>query len=79
MIAVQIADYFILKKADAEKSAFQWRNLVVWLAGFIIYRILMQVDTPVGNTLPDMVITVILCLIVEKLRGHHTTEKEDEK
>ena len=69
MIAVQIADYFILKKADAEKSAFQWRNLVVWLAGFIIYRILMQVDTPVGNTLPDMVITVILCLIVEKAAG----------
>ena len=69
MIAVQIADYFILKKADAEKSAFQWRNLVVWLAGFMIYRILMQVDTPVGNTLPDMVITVILCLIVEKVVG----------
>ena len=69
MIAVQIADYFILKKADAEKSAFQWRNLVVWLAGFMIYRILMQVDTPVGNTLPDMVITVILCLIVEKAAG----------
>ena len=34
MIAVQIADYFILKKADAEESAFQWRNLVVWLVGF---------------------------------------------
>ena len=63
MIAVQIADYFILKKADAEKSAFQWRNLVVWLAGFIIYRILMQVDTPVGNTLPDMIITIVLCVI----------------
>ena len=69
MIAVQIADYFILKKADSEKSAFQWRNLIVWLAGFIIYRILMQVDTPVGNTLPDMVITVVLCLIVEKAAG----------
>ena len=69
MIAVQIADYFILKKADSEKNTFQWRNLIVWLAGFVIYRILMQVDTPVGNTLPDMVITVILCLIVEKAAG----------
>ena len=67
MIAVQIADYFILKKADSEKSAFQWRNLIVWLAGFIIYRMLMHVDTPLGNTLPDMVITVVLCLIVEKV------------
>ena len=69
MIAVQIADYFLLKKADSEKNAFQWRNLFVWLAGFVIYRILMQVDTPVGNTLPDMVITVVLCLIVEKAAG----------
>ena len=67
MIAVQIADYFILKKADAETSAFQWRNLIVWLASFVIYRVLMHVDTPVGNTLPDMVITVILCVIVEKI------------
>ena len=67
MIAVQIADYFILKKADSEKNAFQWRNLIVWLAGFIIYRMLMLVDTPLGNTLPDMVITVVLCLIVEKV------------
>ncbi len=67
MIAVQITDYFILKKADSAKIAFQWRNLVVWLVGFAIYRVLMHVDTPVGNTLPDMVITVILCLIVEKV------------
>ena len=68
MIAVQIADYFILKKADAGESAFQWRNLVVWLVGFVLYRVLMHVDTPVGNTLPDMVITVIVCVIVEKLQ-----------
>ena len=67
MIAVQIADYFILKKADSMGKAFQWRNLGVWLVGFVLYRILMHVDTPVGNTLPDMVLTVILCLIVEKV------------
>ena len=67
MIAVQIADYFILKKADAGESTFQWRNLVVWLVGFVLYRVLMHVDTPVGNTLPDMVITVIVCVIVEKI------------
>lgn len=69
MIAVQIADYFILRRADAQKSAFQWRNLIVWLVGFVIYRVLMRVDTPVGNTLPDMVITVVLCVVVEKIAG----------
>ena len=67
MIAVQIADYFILKKANAKDMAFQWRNLGVWLIGFVLYRVLMHIDTPVGNTLPDMVVTVILCVIVEKV------------
>jgi len=69
MIAIQIADYFILKKADAKDDAFQWKNLFVWVVGFVIYRVLMHVDTPVGNTLPDMIITVILCLIVDKVAG----------
>lgn len=67
MIAVQIADYFILKKADAAEKEFQWTNLLIWLIGFIAYRLLMHVDTPVGNTLPDMAITIVLCLIVEKI------------
>jgi hypothetical protein len=32
----------------------------------------MQVDTPLGNTLPDMAVTVVLCLIVEAAaRGIH--------
>ena len=67
MIAVQIADYFILKKADAAEKEFQWINLLIWLIGFIVYRLLMHVDTPVGNTLPDMAITIVLCLIVGKI------------
>lgn len=67
MIAVQIADYFILKKADAQGRSFVWKNLIIWLIGFIVYRLLMQVDTPVGNTLPDMAITILLCLIADQI------------
>ncbi|MDY2695272.1 MAG: putative hydroxymethylpyrimidine transporter CytX, partial [Gemmiger sp.] len=36
--------------------------------GFAAYRLLMGVDTPVGYTLPDMVLTVLLCLAAEKLK-----------
>ena len=68
MIAVQIADYFILKK-EPVREAVSIRNLAIWLAGFLIYRFLMGVDTPVGNTLPDMAVTVILCLIVNAVTG----------
>ena len=66
MIAVQLTTYFILKK-DSFKEAFNWPNLIVWLLGFIAYRLLMNVDLPVGNTLPAVVITMVLCYIVNKL------------
>ena len=66
MIAIQIADFFILKK-NTEGSSFNVLNLVIWLIGFVIYRLLMQVDIPVGNTLPDMVITIVLCIAADKL------------
>jgi len=66
MIAIQIADFFLLK-LDKSNQAVHVPNMIIWVIGFIAYRILMNIDMPVGNTLPDMVITIILCLIVGKL------------
>lgn len=64
MIAIQIADYFLLKRNRAEVG-FDWRNLSIWVVGFILYRILMRVDLPLGSTLADMLLTILLCVIVE--------------
>ena len=64
MIAVQIADFFILHR-DRKESDFDWRSLILWFIGFVIYRMLMKVDLPVGNTLPDMVITAVLCCLIK--------------
>ncbi len=61
MIAIQIADHFIIR-SDHSGVFYKTSNLVIWFLGFLIYRGLMHVDTPVGNTLPDMVITVVICL-----------------
>ncbi len=66
MIAVQIATFFILKM-DNSQQAFHAVNLVVWLIGFILYRVLMRVDIPVGNTLPDMVLTMLICIAANKI------------
>ncbi len=66
MIAIQIADFFILKRT-APTKAFDIRNLVIWLIGFIIYRILMRFDIILGSTLPDMLITMILCIAVNRI------------
>lgn len=66
MIAIQIADFFLLKR-DASGQNVQVTNLVIWLIGFLVYRMLMHVDMPVGNTLPDMVITILVCVIASKV------------
>lgn len=68
MIAIQIADFFILKQ-NKETSVFSIQNLIIWLIGFVIYRLLMRVDIVVGNTLPDMLITIVLCVAVSKIRS----------
>ena len=66
MIAIQIADFFLLK-LDKSNQAVHVPNMIIWVIGFFAYRILMNIDMPVGNTLPDMLITIVLCLIVGKL------------
>lgn len=66
MIAIQIADFFILKR-NVEKKPFSVQNLAIWLAGFIIYRLLMRVDIVCGNTLPDMLITIAICILADKI------------
>lgn len=67
MIAIQIADFFLLKRDHSEK-AVNVSNLVIWVVGFIAYRWLMNVDIIVGNTLPDMLLTIVLCVAVDKVK-----------
>lgn len=66
MIAIQIADFFILKRKDSLEVSLDVMNGVIWVIGFILYRILMNVDIPLGNTLPDMVITIVICILARK-------------
>ena len=66
MIAIQIADHFLLKR-DRSGVEADVRNLVIWLVGFAAYRALMRVDILVGYTLVDMALTVALCLAADRL------------
>ena len=67
MLAVQLADCFVLGKGR-EAGAFAGHNFLLWLAGFVLYRLLMQADLPVGSTIPAMVFTVLLCAAREFLQ-----------
>ena len=66
MIAVQIASYFILCE-DAAGRSVHAVNLAVWFVGFLCYRYLMTLDTPVGSTLPTMTITLVLALLTHRI------------
>ena len=68
MIAIQITDYFVLKN-DVSGHRFGISNLFVWIFGFVVYRFLMKCDIIIGSTLPDMVITSLLCIAVNKIKG----------
>ena len=68
MIAVQIASYFLLRE-DAAGRSVHTVNLAVWFIGFLCYRWLMTLDTPVGSTLPTMAITLLLALAAHRVMG----------
>ena len=76
MIAIMIADFFVLKR-DLHEAAFSVPSLIVWLAGFFLYRYLMTVDMVCGNTLPDMLITMAAAIVVGKLTGGRSAETAD--
>lgn len=67
MISVLAADYFILRRRPSE-AAFDIPNLVIWLVGFIVYRVLISVGSPIGSTIPAMLLTFVLCLFVHLIR-----------
>ena len=66
MIAIQITDFFLLRRGGAH-GKLDVCNAVVWVLGFALYRVLMNVAIPVGTTLPDMAATMLLCVIAHKL------------
>ncbi|MEG1559360.1 MAG: putative hydroxymethylpyrimidine transporter CytX [Clostridia bacterium] len=65
MIAILVADVFILKRES--KTSFDILNIILFVIGFAIYRFFLSIDTPIGNTLPVMVIVILLTVITNKI------------
>lgn len=64
MAAIQITDYFILRRA-ANRDSWDIRGIVLWLLGFVLYRLMMRIDTPLGSTLPTMLMTAGLTVFAQ--------------
>ncbi|MGD9567914.1 MAG: putative hydroxymethylpyrimidine transporter CytX [Sedimentibacter sp.] len=68
MVAVLVADYFVLKKSNLNKSV-DMTNFAIWLVGFAVYRMLLNMDIIIGSTIPVMVITIIICVVADKIKN----------
>ena len=67
MIAVQTADFFLLRR-DGSARDYDCANLAIWGLGFGFYRLLMTLPAaPVGYTAVDMAVTALLCVAYRKL------------
>ena len=67
MIAILIADFFVVKKDSSEKK-IDIAKIFIWIVGFVAYRLLMRVDFVLGCTILDMAITSALTVIYGKIR-----------
>ena len=63
MAAIQIVDFFILKNTGI-KQRFNVKNLIVWAIGFCLYRYWLAHPLDIGNTLPVIMVTMLLCFLV---------------
>ena len=59
MIAILIADFFVVKKDSSEKKV-DIAKIIIWILGFVLYRLLMTVDFILGCTILDMAVTFAL-------------------
>lgn len=68
MVAVQIADFFVMKRTEVT-GRFDWTGLILWALGFALYRVLlaMQWETMLGLTFPVMVAVTVLTVLVRKV------------
>ena len=66
MTAILLSDFFILKQ-DHTADSVNWLNLVLWGLGVILYRFLLNVDMPVGITVPVVVILMVISALVHKV------------
>ena len=69
MTAILITDYFILKK-DLSDKRISVTNLIIWGIGFILYRLVLSMDTMVGSTFPVMIIVGLVCILVHGGKKH---------
>jgi putative hydroxymethylpyrimidine transporter CytX len=66
LFAVLLVDVYLFGRS-ATDDPINVKNLIIWLAGFILYRALMEHDFVIGMTFPVMLIIGAICFVVNKV------------
>lgn len=66
MAAIQISDYFFIKK-DVSKESININNFIIFIISFSLYRILLKANYPISISLVVMIATTILVILNKKL------------
>lgn len=61
MATIQITDEIILRRRHSARH-----NLLLWLIGFVIYRVFLQLNLSCGSTIPDIMLTALLCVATSR-------------
>ncbi len=65
MAAIVCVDVLACRN-NAASNIINWPNAILWLAGFVLYRISMSWSIPCGNTLPVIAIVAVAAFIIQK-------------
>ena len=68
MTAIMLADYFIIHE-NHRNERVSVLKLLIWAVGFVLYRCLLDADTPLGVTFPVIVAVMVIDVVVSRLFG----------
>lgn len=70
LFAILFVDYHVFgRRSVTDGMVLDRTNSVLWLLGFIAYRLLINQSTPLGITLPVMLGISIVAFVVRRVRG----------
>ncbi len=70
LFAILLTEYFILKiKSVNDHQLLNMKNILIWLLGFVAYRLLVPYDFILGITLPVMVGVSLVCIFITFING----------
>lgn len=62
MVAIEITDFFFINK-DISSSNLNLPNFIIFIIGFILYRLLLNYNFPLGISIPVLITTSLLVII----------------